>query len=272
MEEKSYYFKPYEELTFTDGFMFYLTMQDKEICKGVIERLLGIKIKRIEYVNAEHTMKIDYNAKSIRLDVYAQADDKIYDVEIQTYDENDIGKRLRYYQSVIDIDCLKKGEYYSELKESIIIFISTKDILGKGLPRYTFSNICHENKSIELNDKSLKVIYNLKSDFSSLSENEKELLNFMSNGNAKSDFTKKIDNTIQRLKKQESWRRQYMTWEMTMMHERREGIAEGIQQGAREKAIEAARNLIKNNVDINIIANSLEISIEEVKQLQAEMK
>ena len=28
----------------------------------------------------------------------------------------------------------------------------------------------------------------------------------MSNGNAKSDFTKKIDDKIQKLKKQESWR------------------------------------------------------------------
>ena len=86
------------------------TLQVKEICKGVIERLLGIKIKKIDYVNSEHTMKIDYDAKSIRLDVYAQAEDKIYDVKIQTYDEDDSGKRLRYYQSVIDIDCLKKGE------------------------------------------------------------------------------------------------------------------------------------------------------------------
>ena len=45
-EERKYTFKPYDELTFTDSFMFYLAMQDEEICKGVIERLLGIKIKK----------------------------------------------------------------------------------------------------------------------------------------------------------------------------------------------------------------------------------
>ena len=115
----------------------------------------------------------------------------------------------------------------------------------------------------------------MNSDFNSLSETEKELLNFMSNGNVKSDFTKKIDDKIQKLKKQESWRMQYMTWEMTMMHERREGIAEGIaqgiQQGVREKAIEAAKNLLKMNIlSAEQIVLATGLSIEEVKQLQTE--
>ncbi len=41
--------KPIEELTFTDNFMFGRIMQDAEICKGLLERLLEIKIDKIEY-------------------------------------------------------------------------------------------------------------------------------------------------------------------------------------------------------------------------------
>ncbi len=81
-EKREYTFKPYEELTFTDGFMFYLAMQDEEICKGVIERLLGIKIKKIEYLNTEQTFKTSYESKSIRLDVYTEGDGRIFDVEV----------------------------------------------------------------------------------------------------------------------------------------------------------------------------------------------
>lgn len=262
-EERKYTFKPYDELTFTDSFMFYLAMQDEEICKGVIERLLGIKIKKIEYLNTEETMKVDYEARSIRLDVYTEADNKIYDVEVQTYKEDDIGKRLRYYQSVIDIDNLKHGQSYSKLKESIIIFIATKDLFRYGRARYTFSNICHEDKNIELNDKTLKVIYNLKGDFKNLKPSEKDLLEYMANGKSSNNFTDKIDGIVAELKKQEKWRREYMTWEMTMLQ---------VQETARNEAIheaqvEAAINLFANGVPVETIAKSLHMSEEQVEEI-----
>ena len=38
-----------EELTFADDFLFGELMSQKEICSGVIERLLGIKVKEITY-------------------------------------------------------------------------------------------------------------------------------------------------------------------------------------------------------------------------------
>ncbi|MCR5698835.1 MAG: Rpn family recombination-promoting nuclease/putative transposase [Treponemataceae bacterium] len=272
--------KPYDELTFCDSFMFYMVMQDKEICKGVIERLLGIKIRKLDYVNSEQTIMIDYEAKSIRLDVYAEDKNRVFDVEVQTYDEADIGKRLRYYQGVLDIDHLKKGDDYSKLKESIIIFIGTKDVIGKNLPRYTFSNICHEDTKINLDDKAIKVVYNLGADRGSLSESERELLDFMATGNAESNFTKKIEDMVRKLKKNEPWRKQYMTFEVFMNHmskdlkaeARAEGLAEGRAEGrvvgAHEKAIEAAEKLLKMNVlSLEEIAQVEGLSIEEVSSL-----
>ena len=53
-------------------------------------------------------------------------------------EREDIGKRTRYYQSMIDIDSLLKGAVYSELKESYVIFICTSDPFESGLPVYTF--------------------------------------------------------------------------------------------------------------------------------------
>ena len=41
--------KPIEELTFTDDYMFGYVMRNEEICKGLLERLLGIKIQRLEF-------------------------------------------------------------------------------------------------------------------------------------------------------------------------------------------------------------------------------
>ena len=44
IENKIYRIKPVEELKFTDDFMFCRVMQNPDLCKGVIERLLGIKV------------------------------------------------------------------------------------------------------------------------------------------------------------------------------------------------------------------------------------
>ena len=41
--------KSLDELTFIDDYMFGEVMKNKDICKGVIERLTHLKIRDIEY-------------------------------------------------------------------------------------------------------------------------------------------------------------------------------------------------------------------------------
>ena len=97
-----------------------------------------------------------YTSKGVRLDVYLKDDNKIIDVEIQTYRQDAIGKRTRYYQSMIDIDSLMKGQDYTELLDSYVLFICTYDPFlkdkrnGYGLPCYTFKNTCLENGDVSL--------------------------------------------------------------------------------------------------------------------------
>ena len=77
-------FKPIEELTVTDDFMFNAVMKNKEICIGLLERLLEIKIADIKYLEVQKSLKPYYNSKGVRLDVYVQGSDKIFDIEVQT--------------------------------------------------------------------------------------------------------------------------------------------------------------------------------------------
>lgn len=68
----------------------------------------------------------------------------------------------RYYQGMIDMDELKKGQYYTALKESFIIFICTFDPFGENLPMYTFRHRCIEKEGLELGDLSTKIFLNAK--------------------------------------------------------------------------------------------------------------
>ena len=64
--------KQYEELGITHAFMFAKVMSNKEICKPVLEQILNIKIRDIEYLDYEETIQIAPGSKSIRLDIYVE--------------------------------------------------------------------------------------------------------------------------------------------------------------------------------------------------------
>ena len=119
-----------------------------------------MKIGKIEYPSLQKSISPFYESKGIRLDVYTADESHVFDIEIQTSIPPDLGKRTRYYQSMMDCDNLLKGQNYNDLKESYVIFICLSDPFKLGLPVYTFRNICEENPSAELNDKSYKVFYN----------------------------------------------------------------------------------------------------------------
>ena len=69
----------YEELGFTNDFMFCKIMQDKNICKPFLEEILGIKIYHIEYLEPQKTIDLKVDAKSVRLDIYVDDGKTVYD-------------------------------------------------------------------------------------------------------------------------------------------------------------------------------------------------
>ena len=58
-------FKPVEELTFIDDFMFTSVMRNKEICKELLERLLKIKVFDIQYPEAQKSLAPFLNQKEL---------------------------------------------------------------------------------------------------------------------------------------------------------------------------------------------------------------
>ena len=125
--------KELEELTIVDDFMFGAVMKDPKKCKPLLEYILDIKIEKIEYPELQKSVDKKYESKSVRLDVYVEDDlGTVYNVEIQTTRKKHLPKRMRYYQGMIDLNIIDKGEDYSRLKKSFVIFICTYDPYGRG--------------------------------------------------------------------------------------------------------------------------------------------
>ena len=145
--------KKYEELDITDPFIFAKVMIEKELCKPLLENILNIKIRDIVYVDYEETIQMTAKSKGIRLDIYVEDDDNtVFNLEMQTTTYKELPKRSRYYQGIIDLNMIEKGESYDILKESYVIFICTFDFLKK---EEVFTSLIKHNK-ISINKKELK--------------------------------------------------------------------------------------------------------------------
>ena len=265
--KRTYTFKPFEELEFSDDFMFKKVMQNSEICIGVIERLLKIKVDHIEYTELQKEIAPYYTSRGVRLDVYVKDSDRNFDIEMQTSKFESIGKRMRYYQSMLDIDDLMKGADYRELKESFVIFIcKNSPIEDFDLPVYTFKNTCLENKEVELGDKSHKLIYNASAYEDEKDEELKAFLRFVSSGSAEDKFTDKIKALIEQAKQAESNKTEYMGMNLHDRDIRWAAKREGREEGAFEKAIETARRLIASKTGtLEQIASWVNLSTEQLK-------
>ncbi|MEG0502110.1 MAG: Rpn family recombination-promoting nuclease/putative transposase [Cellulosilyticaceae bacterium] len=150
-----------EQLNLNDDFLFAKVMSDKEICRKVLEKILNIKINRIEMPTEQKVIDILLDSKAVRLDIYVNDEmNTIYNIEMQKGKRKNLAKRSRYYQGSIDLDLITKGEDYKELQKSFVIFICTFDPFDKGRHLYTFENRCKEDYSLILGDETTKLFLN----------------------------------------------------------------------------------------------------------------
>ena len=86
-------------------------------------------------------------------------DDQWYNLELQTTFDEHLPMRGRYYGCSMDMDQIKKGERYNQLKPSYVIFICTFDFYGLDQAIYSFENYDMRN-SLPYGDNSYKIIVN----------------------------------------------------------------------------------------------------------------
>ncbi len=262
----------WEQATLANNFLFYKVMRHHpDACKVMLELLLGIEIERLELA-AEEAIDIDHDAKGVRLDVYAKDSSRVFDIEVQVADTKELAERARYYQGIMDIDSLKSGELYSNLKDSYVIFLCLSDIFGKGLPIYSFENLCREDTSLSLGDRSYKHFFIAPTCATMLEDKEQRaFFELLTANKAGSTFTDRLKGYIDDAKHNTQWRVQYMTWERQQAYAYRDGKEEGIAEGSRTKALEAARKLIAMHLlTEEQIAQAQGLTLAEVQQLAAE--
>ena len=264
--------KKYEELELRDDFMFSRIMSNPKFVKPLLETILGVKIRKIVYPQTQKTIDLSLQAKGIRLDVYVEDDQNtVFNLEMQTSDGANLPKRMRYYQGMIDLNILDKGQDYTTLKKSYVIFICTFDPFGEGRHIYTFCNTCQENTALTLDDDAVKIILSTKGTMDDVSPEMKRILDYIDGKGASDKFTEELEEAVCSARQNERWRLDYMTLEYEYRQRYLEGKEEGREEGRAEGRAEGRERTIQKlherGESIASIADIVELDEEEVKRV-----
>ena len=256
--------KNIKDLNLEDDFLFAKVMSDNEICRRVLEQILNISIKKVEYPITQKTIDLLLDGKGIRLDVYVNDDkDTVYNVEMQRTKRKDLPKRARYYQGNIDLDLIGAGRPYEDLRKTYIIFICTFDFFNQGRNVYTFENICREDNKLILGDETIKMFLNTKGTLNDVNSDIKEFLQYIETttaefaASANNSLIKDIQKKVEAVKDSKEMEVEYMTLLQRDRENRELGREEGL------KIIK----LYNKGVDKQEISSELNLDLELVEKI-----
>jgi len=175
---------------------------------------------------------------------------------------------------------LEKGQPYSKLRQSYIIFLCAFDPFGMGLRRYTFSNRCHEQPELSLDDRAVRIFLNAKGTLGDETPDVQDFLRFIVTNTATRPFANRFAAAVQRVKADARERKNYMTLAMDLevyfdkrsnallAQGRAEGKAEGRDEGKAEASRDIALRLLMNGIPLEQVAMFTGLSEEEVRDLR----
>ena len=201
-----------EELNLVDDFLANsLTshaVYGEPAARCILECILGRKIGKIKVTPQRAVQGEDTNKHGIRMDVYLDEEDgELFDLEPDNNDgEADVAalpKRVRFYHAKLDAGCLKAGVDYGELRNVIVIFITTYDPFGLDRMVYTVKSGCIEVPELPYEDGARTIFLDTKGTEGNPPENLRELLYYMehtSKENAKTERLQRLHEMVTAVK------------------------------------------------------------------------
>lgn len=277
MNEKETMLPENFELNLSDFALFLSVMKNKEAHECVLSIIMGDEHLELADVKVEQVVLNKQGKRAIRLDAWAKdKNHRQFNTEMQNdSSRDDIRKRSRYYQGMMDVPILKSGKetLYKRLPSTVIIFITQEDIFGRDLAKYTFTEQCEEIAGLHLEDGTGKIFLNMKS--KNGTPELISLLQYMKKTQidnpeiiVKDDRLVRLDKVVTEVKRSEEWEAVRMNiLEIGLQQGIERGIEQGIEQGEARKLIELICKKLQKGKTAKIIAEELEEDFRTVEEI-----
>lgn len=249
----------------SNNLVFTKVMSDnKDLCIEVVERMIGLEVEDIEYVNVEHMLPSVHN-RSVQLDVVLKATGKMVNLEMQTYNRDGIGRRMRVHRSLMDATQIGKGERFGNVDDNYVVFICTFDPFLEGRARYTFSTSCRENPDLVLDDGAISYVYNATGDLSTLDEPTAKLLQYIltDNASASDGLVRNLEQAVRLACESEELQMGIHTLEQELTDRYDYGVRVGREEGLAEGASRMSA-LFTAMVDAGVSSDDIVAALESV--------
>ncbi len=216
---------PLSELPLRNDFMFGAVMRTRDICQLFLEELLGVDIQRIEFIDKQKDLSDSYTYHGVRLDVYLKDEaGTVFNVEMQSTNDEALTRRVRFYQSAIDRSELAKGVSYENLPDSYIIFICDFDYFHIG--KAVGERVCFlKGAETPYEDGSHVFFLNSRYQEGNASKSILEFLDLIRTNDMEKAYEtplgQKAKSRVQAVRSDKAWEVVYMTYAQKMQDERR---------------------------------------------------
>ena len=135
-------------LTLMDDLFMQVVLEEQACTEYILQTILGKSSLKLKEQRLQKRLP-NLHGRALVLDCLC-TDEKglLYNIEVQNSSAGAIPKRARYHASLMDTHTLKKGEKFSKLPESYVIFITDKDVLGEGEQLYQIERVIRKSGNL----------------------------------------------------------------------------------------------------------------------------
>ena len=135
-------------LTLMDDLFMQVVLEEQACTEYILQTILDKSSLKLMEKRLQKRLP-NLHGRALVLDCLC-TDEKglLYNIEVQNSSAGAIPKRARYHAALMDTHTLKKGEKFSKLPESYVIFITDKDVLGEGEQLYQIERVIRKSGNL----------------------------------------------------------------------------------------------------------------------------
>ena len=214
-------------LTLMDDLFMQVVLEEQACTEYILQTILDKSSLKLKEQRLQKSLP-NLHGRALVLDCLC-TDDKglLYNIEVQNSSAGAIPKRARYHAALMDTHTLKKGEKFSKLPESYVIFITDKDVLGEGEQLYQIERVIKKSGTLFKDGSHILYFNTARQDDNALGKLAKDF----KEANPKEIKSKVLSHRVASLKEGKLDREGEKKMNVLLEKYRKKAVEEGIEKG-----------------------------------------
>ena len=232
-------------LTLMDDLFMQVVLEEQACTEYILQTILDKSSLKLMEQRLQKRLP-NLHGRALVLDCLC-TDEKglLYNIEVQNSSAGAIPKRARYHAALMDTHTLKKGEKFSKLPESYVIFITDKDVLGEGEQLYQIERVIRKSGSLFRDGSHILYFNTARQDDNALGKLAKDF----KEANPKEIQSEVLSHRVASLKEGNLDREGEKKMNVLLEKYRKKAVEEGMEKGQNRLALLVGRLLEAGRMD-----------------------